>query len=104
MTTRPRKNRFDTITAYVYREDAAGEEQEIEVEFDAQWEGADPSVGAGGGVFLDGARRTDDGTPIEVTKAEVERFTEQAERNRRDCDEDLRADAAEARAEALADR
>ena len=96
MTIRTRKNRRDIAQGCVYREDDAGEELEIEVDFDAQWDD--------GGVFLDNPRRTDNGTPIEVSAKEIERITLAVEKNRRDCDDDLRADAAESRAESLRDR
>lgn len=98
MARKPRKKRPHVFTAYVYRNNAAGEEQEIEVEVDFDYEGADPSVGIMSGSFeLCEAIRTDTLVPIELTEAELERISEQAMQRACDAAQDAAYDAAEAR-------
>jgi len=99
-----KRRRNPEVVDYVYRDNAVGEEQEIEVEVEGQWEGSDPSCGFVGGFFFEAAKRTDDGTVIELTRAEIERIVERAEEQAQDRAEAAYLDAAEARADALADR
>jgi hypothetical protein len=101
----PAKKKKQGPVACIYRENAAGEEEEIEVEIDAEWARSDPSCGAAGGVAVyQMAVRTDNGERIELTKAEVERIEE--EELERVCDEEDRAryDAAEHKWEVMNDR
>lgn len=98
MARKSRKKRPHVFTDYIYRNNAAGEEQEIEVEVDFDYEGPDPSVGIMSGSFeLCEAIRTDTLTPIELTEAELERITTRAMERASDDAYDAAYDAAEAR-------
>ena len=55
--------------------DDAADEEEVEIEIDGGLYRAEPDVGImSGGAEIQGATRTDNGKPIELTAAEVERI------------------------------
>jgi hypothetical protein len=98
MPSHSRKKRPHVYIAYIYRDDAAGEEQEIEVEVDFDYEGADPSVGImSGSLSPSGAVRTDTREAITLTKDEVKRITERAEERAAEDAYDAAYEAAESR-------